>query len=133
MSFRTHQHQTSLMPEMNNFGWLRWPNDILGTMGAQSFLTFVLQVRKKSEKTSPRKLVLTGDRTRAHCMRGMKFKFLRPFCHAPRQFLWVTNSTIDLLFWSCIGSKYSLFASRHLQYKEQLYGVVHFYEIRAWF
>ena len=39
-------------------------------MGAESFLTFVLQVRKNPEKTSPRKLVLTGDRTRARCVTG---------------------------------------------------------------
>ena len=32
--------------------------------------TFVLQVRKNPEKTSPRKLVPTGDRTRARCVTG---------------------------------------------------------------
>ena len=41
-----------------------------GDLGAQSFLTFVLQVWKNPEKTSPRKLVPTGDQTRAHCMTG---------------------------------------------------------------
>ena len=30
----------------------------------------VLQVRKNPEKPSPRKLVLTGDRTRARCVTG---------------------------------------------------------------
>ena len=39
---------------------------IFGDLGAESFATFVLQVRKNPEKTSPRKLVPTGDRTRAH-------------------------------------------------------------------
>ena len=34
-----------------------------GTLGASSFPTFVLQVRKNPEKTSPRKLVPTGDQT----------------------------------------------------------------------
>ena len=32
--------------------------------------TFVLQVRKNPEKSSPRKLVPTGDRTRARCVTG---------------------------------------------------------------
>ena len=41
-----------------------------GTLGAQSFPTFVLQVRKNPEKTSPRKLVPTGDRIRARCVTG---------------------------------------------------------------
>ena len=39
-----------------------------GTLGALSFPIFVLQVRKNPEKTSPRKLVPTGDRTRACCV-----------------------------------------------------------------
>ena len=41
-----------------------------GTLGALSLLTFVLQVRKNPEKTSPRKLVPTEDRTRARCVTG---------------------------------------------------------------
>ena len=44
---------------------------IFGDLGAYSFPTFVLQVRKNPEKTSPRKLVPTGDRTRARCVTGM--------------------------------------------------------------
>ena len=44
---------------------------IFGDLGGlKSFPTFVLQVRKNPEKTSPRKLVLTGDRTRARCVTG---------------------------------------------------------------
>ena len=39
-----------------------------GALGAYSFLTFVLQVRKNPEKTSPRKPVPSGDRTRARCV-----------------------------------------------------------------
>ena len=39
-----------------------------GTLGAWSFLTFVLQVRKNPEKTSPRKFVPTGVRTRGRCV-----------------------------------------------------------------
>ena len=42
-----------------------------GTVGAQSYLKFVLQVRKNSEKTSLRKLVPTRDRTRARCVTDM--------------------------------------------------------------
>ena len=43
-----------------------------GNLGASSFPTFVLQVRKNPEKTSPRKLVQTGDRTRARCVTGAR-------------------------------------------------------------
>ena len=43
---------------------------IFGDLGALSFLTFVLQVRKNPEKTSPRKFVPTEDRTRARCVTG---------------------------------------------------------------
>ena len=41
---------------------------IFGDIGGLKLLTFVLQVRKNPEKTSPRKLVPTGDRTRARCV-----------------------------------------------------------------
>ena len=69
--FWARQHLRSLAPVMNE--WLmmimmaKWYS---GTLGAQSFLTFVLQVRKNPEKTSPRKLVPTGDRTRVRCVTG---------------------------------------------------------------
>ena len=43
---------------------------IFGDLGAYSFLTFVLQLRENPEKTSPRKLVPTRDRTRARCVTG---------------------------------------------------------------
>ena len=43
---------------------------IFGDLVGLSFLTFVLQVRKKPEKTSPRKLVPTGDRTQARSVTG---------------------------------------------------------------
>ena len=33
-------------------------------------MTFVLQMRKNAEKTSPRQVVRTGDRTRARCVTG---------------------------------------------------------------
>ena len=41
-----------------------------GTWWIKSLPTFVLQVRKNPEKTLPRKLVPTGDRTRALCVTG---------------------------------------------------------------
>ena len=41
-----------------------------GTVGAYSFPTFVWQVKKNPEKTSPRKPVPTWDRTRARCVTG---------------------------------------------------------------
>ena len=59
------KHTLSHPNKANMEWWLRRPND---TLGAQSFLTFVLQVRKNPEKTSPRKPVPTGDRTRARCV-----------------------------------------------------------------
>ena len=39
-----------------------------GTLWAYNFPSFVLHVRKNPEKTSPRKPVPTGDRTRARCV-----------------------------------------------------------------
>ena len=41
---------------------------IFGDLGGLKLPKFVLQVRKNHEKTSPRKLVPTGDRTRARCV-----------------------------------------------------------------
>ena len=32
--FRACQHERSLVPAMNDFGWLWWPDDIRGVMGA---------------------------------------------------------------------------------------------------
>ena len=43
---------------------------IFGDLGGLKLPTFVLQVRKNPEKTSPRKPVPTGDRTRACCVTG---------------------------------------------------------------
>ena len=40
-----------------------------GNHGGLKLPTFVLQVRKNPEKTSPRKLVSTADRTRARCVK----------------------------------------------------------------
>ena len=46
------------------YGWLWWPNDIRGPCGPKVCLTG----EEKPEKTSPRKLVPTGDLTRARCV-----------------------------------------------------------------
>ena len=43
---------------------------IFGDLGGLKLPEFVLQVRKNPEKTSPRKLVPTGDRTRARYVTG---------------------------------------------------------------
>ena len=53
----------------------RWNDDddgqmIFGDLVGLKCPTFVLQVRKNPEKTSPRKLVPTGDRTWARCVTG---------------------------------------------------------------
>ena len=65
----THTKHTLSRPNKANMEWwLRWPNDIRGSWGAWSFLTFVLQVRKNPEKSSSRKPVLTRDWTQAHCV-----------------------------------------------------------------
>ena len=53
----------------------RWKDDcdgqmIFGNVVGLNFLTFVLQVRKNPDQTSPWKRVPTGDRTRARCVTG---------------------------------------------------------------
>ena len=50
-----------------NMKWLWWPNDIRGPCGPKC--TWRLTGEEKTQKkTSPRKLVPTGDRTWARCM-----------------------------------------------------------------
>ena len=58
---RQHKHERQYTPSIQPFIPTRriW-ND--------RFPTFVLQVRKNPEKTSPRKPAPTGDRTRARCV-----------------------------------------------------------------
>ena len=41
---------------------------IFGDLGGLKLPDIVLQMRENPEKTSPRKLLLTGDRTRARCV-----------------------------------------------------------------
>ena len=53
--------------KVNVKGWLWRPNDIRGPC-EPNFLIFVLQVRKNPKKTSPRRFVPTGHRTRARCV-----------------------------------------------------------------
>ena len=67
--FRALQHLRSLTPVLKWWWMIMMAKWYSGNLWAQSFLTFVSQVRKKPrEKTSPRKLVSTGDRTRARCV-----------------------------------------------------------------
>ena len=55
-----------MMSDVDNDGQM-----IFGDLGGLKLLTFVLQVRKiPQKKTSPRKLVPTGDRTLARCVTG---------------------------------------------------------------
>ena len=61
------KHTLSHPNKANMEWWLRRPNDIRGPWGP-NVLTFVSQVRKNPEKTSPRKPVPTEDRTRARCV-----------------------------------------------------------------
>ena len=65
--FRARQHLRPLEPVMNdnNDGQM-----IFGNLGGLKLPTFVLQVRKNLEKTSPRKLVPTGDQTWVRCVTG---------------------------------------------------------------
>ena len=68
MKDNTHQAHTQ-SSQQGEYGIMislvKWYS---GTLGAESVLTFVLQVRKNPEETSPRKTVSTGDRTRARCV-----------------------------------------------------------------
>ena len=43
---------------------------IFGDLGGLKLPDICLMVRKNPEKTSPRKLVPTGDQTQAHCVTG---------------------------------------------------------------
>ena len=53
-------------------------------LGTKNFLTFVLQVKKNPEKTSPRKLVPTENRARARCVSGAH----ATTCHITVDFVW---------------------------------------------
>ena len=66
---------TSLAPTQSNManmkGWLWRPSDILGPCGPKAPWHLSYRWGKTPKKTSPRNLVLTGDRTRACCVTGM--------------------------------------------------------------
>ena len=70
---RQHKQERQYTPihtnKANMEWWLRWPNDIWGPCGPK-VSQHVLQVSKNPEKTSPRKLVPTGDRTPLHDKRA---------------------------------------------------------------
>ena len=54
---------------MNDYGWYWWPNDIRGPWGLKlPDIHLSYRWGKTRRKTSPRKLVPTGDRTRARCV-----------------------------------------------------------------
>ena len=67
--FMERQHIRSLAPVMNDYGWWWWPNDIRGPW-ALKLPDICLTGEEKHRKTSPRKLVPIGDRTRARCVTG---------------------------------------------------------------
>ena len=50
--------------------WEWWPNDIRGPWGARASRHLSYRWGKTPNKTSPRKLVPTGDRTRTRCLTG---------------------------------------------------------------
>ena len=54
----------------NMKGWLRLPIDIRGTIGPKVFWHLSYRWRKPPQKTSPRKLILSGDRTLARYVTG---------------------------------------------------------------
>ena len=64
--YRVRQHLTSFAPVRNDSWWLWWPNDIPAPCGPKASL----YLSYRWGKTSPRKLVPTGYRTRARCMTG---------------------------------------------------------------
>ena len=57
--------------KVNMKGWLWRLNDIRGTCGPKASWHLSCRWGKNSIKSSPRKLVPTGDRTRARCMTGV--------------------------------------------------------------
>ena len=65
--FKVHQHLRSLAPVMNDDDGQM----IFGDLGGLKLPDIVLQVRKNPVKTSLRKPVPTGDRTRARCLTGV--------------------------------------------------------------
>ena len=64
--FRARQDLRSLAPVRNEYWWLWWPNDIQGPWRTKAPWHMSYRWGKTAEKTSPRKLVPTGDRTRAY-------------------------------------------------------------------
>ena len=68
LGLRARQQLRSLAPVMKWWWMIMMAKWYSGTLWAWSFLTFILQVRKTPEKTSPRKPVPPGDRTRARCV-----------------------------------------------------------------
>ena len=67
LGLRARQHLRSLAPMWND-AWLWWPNDIRGLRGPKASWHSSYRWGKTPKKTSPRKLVPTGDRTRARCV-----------------------------------------------------------------
>ena len=74
---RQHKHERRYIPGTHSFIPTRriWNDDycgqmIFGDLGGLKFSHICLTGEEKPEKTSPRKLVPTGDRTRARCVTG---------------------------------------------------------------
>ena len=67
--FRARHHLRSIASVINDYGWLWWPNYIRGPCGLK-LPDICLTGEEKPRKTSPRKLVPTGDRNRARCVTG---------------------------------------------------------------
>ena len=65
--FRARQHLRSLAPVMND-GWMMMAKWYSGTLGPKASWHLSYRWGKTPKKTSPRKPVPTGDRTRARCV-----------------------------------------------------------------
>ena len=64
-----HTKQTLSHPNKANMErWWRWPNDIWGPWGPKVSWHLSYRWGKTPKKTSPKKPVPTGDRTRARCV-----------------------------------------------------------------
>ena len=62
------KHTLSHPNKANMEWWLRRPNDIRGPWGPKASRHLSYRWGKTPKKTSPRKLVMTGDRIRARCV-----------------------------------------------------------------
>ena len=111
MSFRMHQHQRSLAPIMNDFGWFWRRNDIFGkTWGPKASWHLFYRQRK-----TPKNLVPTGDRTPALCVTGAhttacstavdifardEFEMIRlELIQRASELYWQTFSCVGWVFW----------------------------------